>query len=245
MISVQNDGPVCVINIDRESKLNALTKTMYQDMAIALEEAANHDEVNVVVITGGNNCFTSGNDISFFLDEDFLSSDNPLREFLIALANFPKPIIAGVAGVAIGIGVTLLLHCDLVYCAKNATFALPFAKIGVCPEFAVSLLLPRRVGHQKAFELLTLNEGFDAQQALEAKIVNQIVADDVVSHVKERAQVLASMPKEAVLTTKKLLKAPLLPIINDTIQKELQDFVRLVSMESTKENFMKFLSSKN
>lgn len=207
-ISTETRDRVRVIRISRPERKNALTQEMYDALADALLAAAGDDEARVVLLAGTEGCFTSGNDIASFLSAPPLSGeDNPVRRFMLALAECPKPVLAAVTGPAIGVGATMLLHCDLVYAGDSARIQFPFVNLGICPEFASSFILPRLVGHQRAAELILFGEPFGADRAVELGIANEVLADaDVEPRAMERAHTLAAGPPQTLRTAKSLLK---------------------------------------
>ncbi|HEY4665305.1 MAG TPA: enoyl-CoA hydratase, partial [Comamonas sp.] len=178
-ILVHTEDGVRTVTLNRVEKKNSITQAMYSAMAEALTSAVDDDAVRVVVLQGDATVFSAGNDIGDFLarqsNNDGLPQQSPVFQFLHALADFPKPLIAAVAGPAVGIGTTMLLHCDLVYAGDNAAFSMPFVNLGLCPEAASSLLLPRLMGYQRAAEALLLGEPFMAEAAMEAGLVNRVV----------------------------------------------------------------------
>ncbi len=195
------------IRLNRPEKKNALTLAMYAAMADALKSAEGDSAVRAIIITGTDGCFTSGNDVADFLQYNPTGTESPAVRFLHTLSAAAKPVIAGVTGVAVGIGVTLLLHCDLVYAADIATFHLPFVNLGLVPEAASSMLLPRLMGHQRAAELLLLGEKFDARIAHEIGLVNSVhPAAALAATVREKAALLAAKPPASLRMTKALLK---------------------------------------
>src|SRR5665647_96490 len=151
---------ILTLCINRPDKKNALNLAMYQALADGLREADRVDAVRAILIRGGEACFTSGNDLADFLEAPQTGPESPVMQFLIAISEARKPIVAAVNGVAVGVGVTMLLHCDLVYAGRGATFQMPFVNLGLCPEAGSTLLLPRIMGHQRAAELLLLGESF-------------------------------------------------------------------------------------
>lgn len=205
-VAVQNESGVLVIRFSRADKKNALTSEMYAAIASALTAAADDQAVRVVVVTGSEDSFTAGNDL-----KDFMANQNvmggPVIEFLRVFASFPKPIIAAVNGLAIGVGTTLLLHCDLAYAAQGARFQLPFVNLAAVPEFASSLLLPRLIGHVRAAELLMFGEPFSAEKAMALGLLNAVVAPaDLMTHAMAKAKVLAAKPPSALRQTKALMR---------------------------------------
>lgn len=217
------------ISINRPEKKNALSQQMYRELTLALQQAQQDDTVRAVLLTGTDSCFSAGNDLQDFLGAGELNAQHPTVQFLYALAQFPKPLVAAVAGLAIGIGTTALLHCDLVYAADNARFQLPFTQLGLCPEAASSVLLPHVAGYQRAAQYLLLGEAFDATAALSMGMVNKVVSPaELMALARQKVQQLAALPADAVQTSKALLKRPQLAQTTDTIAAELEQFQRLL-----------------
>ncbi len=193
--------------LNRPEKKNASTRAMYQILADAIQRAEGDPAVRAITVSGTGEAFTSGNDLADFLAGHPLDVESPAMRFLAVLSKARKPLLAGVNGIAVGIGVTMLLHCDLVYAAREATFQLPFVNIGLVPEAASSLLLPLLVGHHRAAELLLLGDRFDAQAAQQIGLVNALHPRESVAAVQEeRAVALAAKPPAALQATKLLLK---------------------------------------
>jgi enoyl-CoA hydratase/carnithine racemase len=208
-IVVTDEAGLRTIRIDRPEKKNALTRAMYAAMADALREAASAPAVRAVFITGGAVCFTSGNDVGDFKarGEQQAEVPSPAREFLAALRACPKPVVAAVAGYAIGIGTTLLLHCDFVYAADTAVFRMPFVDLGLCPEGGSSLVVPQRAGQLLANELLMLGEAFSPETAVRAGIANAVVPlAELFAVAGGVARKLAAKPPAAMAATKRLLR---------------------------------------
>lgn len=225
----QHDG-VLHLRLNRPAKKNALSQQMYRELNLALQQAALDDSIRVVLLQGTDDCFSAGNDLQDFLAAGELNRQHPTVQFLYQLAQFPKPVVAAVAGLAIGIGTTALLHCDLVYAADSARFQLPFTQLGLCPEAGSSLLLPRLLGYQRAAQYLLLGEAFGAAGALQMGLVNQLVADtELTALALQKARQLAALPADAVQSSKALLKAALMQQVNDTINAELVQFQRLLN----------------
>lgn len=200
------ENRVMTIRFDRADKKNALLTTMYADAHAALRSAQDNDEVRVVVFTGTDDSFSAGNDLKDFLENPPLSPDAPVFRFMYALAAFPKPVIAAVNGLAIGIGTTILFHCDLAYAVPEAMFQLPFVNLGVVPEFASSLLAPRLMGRAQASELLLLGDAFTAEKARSVGLINEVVPADALSAVvAKKAAALAVKPPGALRDAKALL----------------------------------------
>ncbi len=219
-----------LVRIHRPDRKNALTVAMYAGLTAALNEAAQNPEIRAVVLTGSGDSFTSGNDIADFLAHPPAGDESPVFQFLAALRQFPKPLIAAVNGVAVGIGVTLLLHCDLVYVRAGATLVLPFVNLGLCPEAGSSLLLPRLIGYPRAAELLLLGEPFSAEQALEWGLINGLCADAeaTLELALAKARRLAGLPATAVQLSKALLKRAEAEAVRETIAVESRHFIELL-----------------
>ncbi len=233
-IRTEQDGPVRIVTIDRPEKKNAFTSTMYSALTDALTSAQTDASVRVVLLRGTDGAFTAGNDLRDFLASPPSGADSPVVRFLYALTEMQKPLIAAVEGPAIGIGTTLLLHCDLVYASRSAVFALPFVALGLCPEAASSLLLPRLVGLQRATELLLLGEVFDAEHAHAIGIVNEVLEPDALyGRALDRAQRLAALPPAALRASRALLRDGLREEVTERLETELEIFAtRLVSPEA-------------
>ena len=233
-IQSEIDGSILHLRINRPDKKNALNLAMYQALADGLKKADSDDTVRVILISGGEECFTSGNDLADFLSAPPTGPDSPVMQFLIAISEASKPIVAAVNGLAVGVGVTMLLHCDLVYVGKSATFQMPFVNLGLCPEAGSTLLLPRIMGHQRAAELLFLGEVFTADKACSLGIVTEVCPDeDVLMTARNRALQLAAQPAAAVRLAKDLLKRDYAPQLRETIAEEGKQFIaRLKSPEA-------------
>ncbi len=220
---------VLTLRLNRLDKKNALTQGMYSAMAAAIQAAASNPEVRVLVIAGHADCFCAGNDLADFINTPLGNVDSPVMLFMRALAGFEKPVIAAVGGIAVGIGVTMLLHCDLVYCGEKTKLNMPFVSLGICPEFASSYLLPRLMGHVRAAELVLLGEGFSADTALQYGLVNALLPNDQVeAKAMEKARQLAALAPQAVRTTKMLLKQWNQPTVKDSIELEAQHFMAML-----------------
>src|SRR5882672_9203719 len=206
-VVVGREGAVLTIAMNRPDKKNALTHAMYGAMADALASAAADVSVRVILITGSGNVFTAGNDLGDFLNAPPAGAESPVLRFLAALSTAEKPVVAAVNGLAIGIGTTMLLHCDLVYAARSAVFSAPFVNLALVPEAASSLLLPRRIGHAKAAEMFLLGGRMDAEQAEASGLVTAVFAvDRLHAEVVDRARALAAKAPSAVRATKVLMK---------------------------------------
>ncbi|EPX59820.1 Enoyl-CoA hydratase [Cystobacter fuscus DSM 2262] len=239
------EAGVLTLTFNRPQKKNAFTGEMYSLAAQALRDADKDDAVRVVVLAGAGGTFTAGNDLKDFLENPPTGEDSPVFRFLHTLAHFTRPIVARVEGVAVGIGTTLLLHCDYVAASERAVFSMPFVNLGLSPEGASSLLLPRLAGMALASELLMFGEPFDAATALRAGLVNRVVPDaELEALVKSRAAALASRPVESVRLTKKLLREPLRAAVDETLSREGALFMQRLASAEAREAFNAFLSKK-
>ncbi|HOZ46169.1 MAG TPA: enoyl-CoA hydratase [Candidatus Hydrogenedentes bacterium] len=206
-IVTEYDGNVLRIRMNRPDKKNALSLAMYSAMVKALEEADANPEIRVVLFTGSPTCFTSGNDVMDFMSNPPSDEDAPVIRFLDALAGAGKPLMAAVCGTAIGLGTTMLLHCDLVVAGDNARFRMPFVNLGLCPEAASSYLLPRVVGYARAAELILLGESFGAEEALALGLVNTVgPPEEAEGLAMAKARALAAQPPAAVRAAKALMR---------------------------------------
>lgn len=242
-IQLKHSEHVTEIMLNRPEKKNAITMEMYNTMTAALQEAKEDNAIRVVSIRGVQDCFTSGNDIADFLQNPPSSSNSPVLSFLNEIINFPKPIVAAVDGLAIGIGTTMLLHCDLVYASEAARFRLPFVNLGLTPEAGASFILPQITGHQKAAELLMLGDFFDAESAKEIGFVNEVISRENLSEkINQVVNKLIRQPKEALQLTKSLMKKPYQAAFNEHFLYEGGIFAqRIVSAEAMgiMQSFMK------
>ncbi|HEY8580071.1 MAG TPA: enoyl-CoA hydratase-related protein [Beijerinckiaceae bacterium] len=199
------DG-VLTVTFDRPEKKNALTGAMYEAIMAAMGAAEADDKIGAIVFAGAQGAFTAGNDIRDFVDAAE-ADDFPALRFVRRLATFPKPMVAAVEGVAVGVGVTMLLHCDLVYAAPDSMFLMPFVDLGVTPEAGATLLLPQRVGLAKATELLMLADPFDAREGERLGLVNAVVPTERLhARAHERARQLCAKPRSALLATRRLMR---------------------------------------
>jgi enoyl-CoA hydratase/carnithine racemase len=206
-ILVERAEGVMTIVFNRPDKKNAITSAMYQAMTDALAQAEDDASVRAILLRGSAGVFSAGNDLEDFMKAPPVSENAPVLQFLHRISAAQKPVVASVAGVAVGIGTTLLLHCDLVYAADTATFSLPFTQLALCPEAASSLLLPRFAGHQLAAEKLLLGEPFDAREAHRMGIVNRLLpAGEVDAFAFAQAAKLAGLPASSLRVTKMLMK---------------------------------------
>ena len=244
-ILVLAENGVCTITFNRVAKKNSITGAMYLALADVLQQAAGSSDVRVVLIQGDATVFTAGNDLGDFLNGPKPDENAPPFLFLQALAAFPKPIVASVCGPAVGIGTTLLLHCDMVYAGDNAMFVLPFVNLGFCPEGASSLLLPQLMGHQRASEALLLGEPFMAEAALEVGLINRVVPPTECNTIAQaQAAKLASKPLASLLASKKLLKSAQLPAVQQRIGEEGKIFADLLQQPAAKEAMSAFMEKR-
>lgn len=229
------------LRLARPERKNALTTEMYQAMADALTAAADEREVRSVLITGTDGSFCAGNDIGDFQNTPMEGDNHPVLQFMRALAGCPKPVVAAVRGPAVGVGATMLLHCDLVFAASSARFCFPFVNLGICPEFAATYLMPRFMGHVRAAELLLLGEPFDAAQALACGLINAIHDDDQVeAHGMAVARKLAGKPPNAMRVSKQLLKRWPAETIASAIREEAAHFMPMLKQDEAREAFAAF-----
>jgi enoyl-CoA hydratase/carnithine racemase len=214
---------------------------MYLGMIEALEQAENDSAVRVVLITGTQDCFTAGNDLMDFANAK-PGETSPAIVYLQTLAAAQKPVVAAVAGVAVGIGTTMLLHCDLVYAAPDARFQLPFVNLGLCPEAGSSVMLPELMGHRRAAELLLFGEPFSSEKALELGIINAVYpGGELLEAATAKARQLAEKPPSALRTTKALLKRSAAAAIAEAMARETEKFAALLQGPEAREAMMAFM----
>jgi len=244
ILSHIEDG-VQTLTINRVARKNALTGAMYTSLAEGLEQSAKDASVRVLLLQGDVAVFCAGNDLNDFLQSPPMGADSPVLRFLSALATFPKPLLAAVCGPAVGIGTTMLLHCDLVYAGDNAAFSMPFVNLGLCAEGASSLLLAQLMGHQRAAEALLLGEPFYAEAALEAGLLNKVLPPtEVNGYAQSVARKLAAKPQTSLLETKRLMKQGQQALVQQTIMQEAAVFGRMLREPAAKEAFSAFLQKR-
>lgn len=237
-------GRVARIALARPEKKNALTGEMYAQLAAALLAAGRDPQVRVVLLQGSRECFTAGNDISDFLKRAPEES-SPVFGLFQVLPALEKPVVAAVAGPAVGIGTTLLLHCDLVFAAADARLQLPFVPLGIVPEFGSTLLLPRLSGYQRAAKLLLLGQPFTAQEAFEAGIVTEVVSKEMLFEKAEAAAaMLAALPPESLKLTKRLMKQGTAKELEARIAEEGRMFIERLASPEAKEAMSAFLEKR-
>ncbi len=242
---IDTTARVMTITFNRVGKKNSFTKAMYADMADALTQAQVDVEVRAVVFQGHETVFSAGNDIADFLTPAPNMQDSPVFRFLRAISTFPKPLLAGVCGPAVGIGTTLLLHCDLIYAGDNAAFSMPFVTLGLCPEAASSLLAPQRMGYGRAAEALLLGDPFLAEAALDMGLISRIVPPtEVTALVQRQAQKLAAKPMSSLVETKRLMKQGQSGEVAKRLVDEGVIFARMLGEPAAREAFAAFMEKR-
>lgn len=222
---------VCELRLNRPEKRNAITSSMYEELVAGLNTAQTDPAVRVVLLSGEGQSFTAGNDLNDFLSVPEFTPAHPVMALLRTLATFEKPIVAAVHGQTVGIGVTLLLHCDLIVAARGAQLSMPFVTLGLVPEAGSSLLLPRLVGLQRAGELLYLGKPLDAPTAQQLGLVNHVVEEAaLLSEARALAVRLSQQPQEALRATRRLMRGDPAEVLS-RIEAEAQVFGRLLQSE--------------
>lgn len=237
------ENQVLSITFNRPEKMNALTRSMYGQLAQELNSADQEFGIRAVILTSEGDHFTSGNDITDFLEHPPTSDDSTVAAFLSAIHNFTKPLIAAVKGNAIGVGTTMLLHCDIVVSNESAKFALPFTNLGLVPEAGSSFLLPRLVGHQRAAEIFMTGDSFDAEYAEQIGLVNYVVTDPY-EKAHEIALKIAKQPPQAIINTKALMKANVHDSVAAVMKAEFEIFSLALQSNEARNAFMQFLNRK-
>ncbi|WP_396429207.1 enoyl-CoA hydratase [Limnohabitans sp.] len=238
------DAGVMTITFNRLDKKNSITSSMYAAMADAVAQAGADPSVRVVVFQGHESIFSAGNDIGDFLNQPPTTQESPVFRFLRGIATFEKPMLAAVAGPAVGIGTTMLFHCDLVYAGDNAAFSMPFVNLGLCPEAASSLLAPRMFGYHRAAEALLMGEPFFAEAAQEVGLVNRVVPPtEVNGYAQAQARKLAAKPLTSLIATKRLMKGDTQAVLRK-MDEEGQDFGRMLREPAAKEAFGAFMEKR-
>ncbi|MGH7248621.1 MAG: enoyl-CoA hydratase-related protein [Pseudomonadota bacterium] len=240
-VRIERAGAVLCVTFDRPDKKNALNRAMYLAATQALRDAGADPSIGAVMFAGSGGVFTAGNDIADFLDASAVPGEFPAFTFIKALAACETPLVAAIEGVAIGIGATMMLHCDLVYAAPDATFRLPFVDLSLVPEAASSLLLPRRIGMAKASEFLLLGEAFGAGEAVRLGLANAIVpACELRGFAIGRAGQLAAKPRAAFAATRRLMRGNAKEILA-RIEDETRLFTSALQSEEACAAFAAFL----
>ncbi len=242
-ITSRREGSIQILSFNRPEKMNALTREMYAGLANGLNEAAGDFGVRAVVLTSEGDHFTAGNDIADFLANPPTNEDSDVARFLGSLLEFPKPLIAAVKGNAVGVGTTMLLHCDVVVAGPSAKFSMPFASLGLVPEAGSSYLFPLLVGYQRAAKIFMTGESFDADSAVNMGLVASIASDplreamDIATHISEQ-------PPQAMINTKALLKASKHDAVAAVMKAEFELFSLALQSEEAMEAFMNFMAKK-
>ena len=239
------EGGVMTLTLNRLERKNSITTAMYAGLADALASAESEAAVRVVVVQGHETVFSAGNDIGDFQSKPPAGADSPVSRFLRGIATFPKLLLAAVCGPAVGIGTTMLLHCDLVYAGDNAAFSLPFVNLGLCPEAASSLLLPQMLGYHRAAQALLLGEPFMAEAALEVGLVNRVVPPTEANGVAQAAaRKLAAKPIGSLIETKRLMKMGQQQRVAQQMAEEGASFARLLGEPAAREAFATFMEKR-
>ena len=238
------DG-VMTLTLNRLDKKNSFSQAMYATCADALDTAAADATVRTVVLQGHLTVFSAGNDVGDFLNGPVATQESPVFRFLRSIAQFPKPLVAAVCGPAVGIGTTLLFHCDLVYAGDNAAFSMPFVNLGLCPEAASSLLVPQMMGYHRAAEALLLGEPFMAEAALEIGLVNRIVPPTEANGIAQsQARKLAAKPLSSLVETKRLMKKGQMAQVLSVMAEEGESFGRMLREPAAREAFTVFMEKR-
>ena len=242
-ITSRREGAIQILSFNRPEKMNALTREMYSGLANGLNEAAGDFGIRAVIITSEGDHFTAGNDIADFMSNPPTNEDSDVARFLGALLEFPKPLIGAVKGNAVGVGTTMLLHCDIVIAGPSSKFSMPFASLGLVPEAGSSYLFPQLVGYQRAAKIFMTGESFGADSALEMGLVASI-ASDPLREALEIGQHLAQQPPQAMINTKALLKASTHDAVAAVMKAEFELFSLALQSEEAMEAFMNFMAKK-
>ena len=234
---------ILTLSLNRPGKMNALTREMYAGLTKGLNDAAGDFGIRAVVLTSEGDHFTAGNDITDFMNNPPSSESSEVSQFLSALLNFPKPLLAAVKGNAVGVGTTMLLHCDVVVAAPSANFSMPFASLGLVPEAGSSFLFPQLVGYQRAAKIFFTGESFGADAALEMGLIAEIDSDAAAA-VMRLALHIADQPPQAIINTKALLKARQHDAVAAVMKAEFEIFAMALQSDEAMQAFMKFMSKK-
>jgi enoyl-CoA hydratase/carnithine racemase len=239
------EAGVMTITLNRLDRKNSITAAMYGAMADALATAEADTSIRVVVLQGHETVFSAGNDIGDFLNKPPAGMDSPVFRFLHGIATFTKPLLAAVCGPAVGVGTTMLFHCDLVYAGDNAAFSMPFVNLGLCPEAASSLLVPQMLGYHRAAEALLLGEPFMAEAALEVGLVNRVVPPTEANGIAQAvARKLAAKPLSALVETKRLMKKGQQQLVLQQMAEEGKSFSRMLGEPAAREAFGAFMEKR-
>lgn len=244
-ILIHAESGVMTITFNRIEKKNSISSAMYATMADALVQAEKSSAVRVVVFQGHEAVFSAGNDIGDFLNGPPSTEESPVYRFLYAISTFTKPVLAAVCGPAVGIGTTMLFHCDLVYAGDNAAFSMPFVNLGLCPEAASSFLVPQMMGYHRAAEALLLGEPFMAEAALEVGLVNRVLPPlEANNYAQTIAKKLAAKPISSLVETKRLMKKGLATTVKAQMGEEGSSFARMLKEPAAKEAFGAFMNKR-
>jgi enoyl-CoA hydratase/carnithine racemase len=242
-VVIGRTGAVTTLTLNRPEKMNAITREMYKVMADAINAAASDPSVSVLVIQSFGEHFTAGNDISDFLNNPPLEDGSEVWQFIKAVHDFPKVLIAATQGNAVGIGATMIMHCDFAYSSPTTRFRMPFVNLGLVPEFGASYLFPMSMGHRRAAELLLMGREFTGHEALEWGMINEVV-DDAKARAHEVAALLAEQPPNALVQAKQLMKSADHERLNVIMKAEGELFQRALTSEEAQAAFMNFLMRK-
>jgi enoyl-CoA hydratase/carnithine racemase len=244
-ILVNSESGVTTVTLNRLERKNSITADMYAAMADALAQAEADAAARVVVLQGHETIFSAGNDIGDFLNKPPAGRDSPVFRFLRGIAGFGKPLVAAVCGPAVGVGTTMLFHCDLVYAGDNAAFSMPFVNLGLVPEAASSLLVPQMLGYHRAAEALMLGEPFMAEAALEVGLVNRVLPPtEANSYAQQVARKLAAKPLSSLVATKRLMKKGRQDAVLAQMEEEGALFSRMLGEPAAREAFGAFMEKR-
>ena len=244
-ILIHQEAGVLTLTFNRVERKNSINVAMYDTLATEIERAATDADVRTVLIQGHETVFSAGNDLDDFLRNKPAGMDSPVFRFLRGIATLPKPLLAAVCGPAVGVGTTLLLHCDLVYAGDNAAFSMPFVNLGLCPEAASSLLVPQMFGYHRAAEALLLGEPFMAEAAQEVGLVNRVRAPSECNrYAREQALKLAAKPLSSLITTKQLMKGAGQQAVLERMAEEGAHFGRMLGEPAAREAMTAFMEKR-
>ena len=244
-ILTHQDGGVLTLTFNRVERKNSINVAMYEALAAGIERAATDAAVRAVLIQGHETVFSAGNDLDDFLRNKPAGMDSPVFRFLRGIAGLPKPLLAAVCGPAVGVGTTMLFHCDLVYAGDNAAFSMPFVNLGLVPEAASSLLAPRMFGYHRAAEALLLGEPFMAEAALEVGLVNRVLPPtEVNAYAQQQAAKLAAKPLSSLIATKQLMKGGQQKAVLERMAEEGAHFARMLGEPAAREAMTAFMEKR-
>ena len=239
------ESGVLTLTLNRVDKKNSLNASMYAELADALQSASTDIDIKVVLVQGHETVFSAGNDIADFLQQPASTADAPVFRFLKGIATFPKPLMASVCGPAVGVGITMLFHCDIVFAGDNAAFYMPFVNLGLCPEAGSSLLAPQLMGYQRAAEALLMGEPFLVEAALEMGLISRVLPPtEVNAYAQLQARKMATKPLSSLMETKRLMKSAHTPAVLARIQEEAVSFGRMLKEPAALEAFSAFLGKR-